>query len=283
MTRGAAQPAPRRLSVEFKPKIWGATRLAPWFTDTAEKTGEAWFTDAEALPLLVKFLFTSEKLSVQVHPDDEFAARHERSPGKTEMWHVLRAEPGASVALGLLEPVSGARLREASLNGEIERLLAWREVSVGDSFFVPPGTIHAIGAGLALCEVQQPSDVTYRLYDYGRPRELHLEKAIAVSRACAHPGRQTPVAQPGGAELLAECPYFRVLKRRIERPYAWAGATGAAIAVVLEGSGVIAGEPFRAGEAWLIAPGAAPFEIAPHAPVALLEAISPGYTVRGQD
>ncbi len=277
MKSGAAPTAPRRLRSEFKEKIWGATRLSPWFVDTVAKIGEVWFTDPEgqALPLLVKFLFTTDKLSVQVHPDDEFALRHEGSLGKTEMWHVLRADPGASVALGLREPVTGERLREASLTGEIETLLDWRPVSPGDSFFVPPGTIHAIGAGLVLCEVQQVSDITYRLYDYRRPRELHLDKAVAVSLAAPYPGARAPRLDPGGAELLAECRYFRVERLRFTRPGALAPGANASIVTVIEGSGTIGGEPYRAGESWLVGAVPDPLEINPETTTTLLRARVP--------
>ena len=127
------------------------------------------------MPLLVKLLFTSDNLSVQVHPGDAYAREHHNSRGKTEMWHILRAEPEAKIALGLRERVTPERLREAAQSGEIMELLNWVPARPGDTFFVPAGTIHAIGGGLALCEMQQHSDITYRLYDYGRPRELHLE------------------------------------------------------------------------------------------------------------
>ena len=275
MKHGAAHTAPLRLRAEFKEKIWGATRLAPWFPNPTAKIGEVWFTHPEgrALPLLVKFLFTTEKLSVQVHPDDEFAARHESSLGKTEMWHVLRAEPGASIALGLREPVSAERLREASLSGEIESLLHWRPVSPGESFFIPPGTIHAIGAGLALCEVQQVSDVTYRLYDYGRPRELHLDKAIAVSHAVPHPGPEPHHVEPSGAELLAACRYFCVEKFRFPHPAPLDPTP--AILTILEGSGNLAGQPYSPGESFLVEPPASPLEIHPAAPTTLLRATVP--------
>ncbi len=155
--------------------MWGATDLVPWYPASDKKIGEVWF-EAD-LPLLVKFVFTSERLSVQVHPNDDFAAAHENSRGKTEMWYVMRADPGARIAIGFRESISRERLREAAVSGEIEQLLNWLEVQAGDAFFIPAGTVHAIGGGLALCEIQQHSDVTYRLYDYGRPRELHLDKA----------------------------------------------------------------------------------------------------------
>ncbi len=133
------------------------------------------------MPLLVKYIFTSEYLSVQVHPNDQQARERGLSAGKTECWYILDAEPGARLGLGLLEPMDADELRAAALDGSIEQLMLWKPVKPGDVFFVPAGTVHAIGAGLTLIEVQQNSDVTYRLYDYGRPRELHLDDGIAVA------------------------------------------------------------------------------------------------------
>ena len=157
----------------------------------------------ESFPILTKFIFTSERLSVQVHPNDEYAGKRENSRGKTEMWYILRADPGAQVAVGLHEAISPERLAQASKSGEIEQLLNWVDVRPGDCVFTPAGTIHAIGGGLALVEVQQHSDVTYRLYDYGRPRELHLERGVEVSV----PGPYRPPTPHDG--FLAWCPLFR--------------------------------------------------------------------------
>lgn len=203
---------PFRLIPDFRERIWGIPDLSSWFPDSPVGTiGEAWFTaqkNATSLgplldeilerhpevlgnacnstypglcPLLVKLLFTSSRLSVQVHPKDDYAQRHHKSLGKTEAWYVIDAAPGAEVALGFKEPISPQRFRETALSGEIETLLDWRPVAPGDTIFVPAGTVHAIGAGLTICEIQQNSDITYRLYDYGRPRELHLEHGAAVS------------------------------------------------------------------------------------------------------
>jgi mannose-6-phosphate isomerase len=271
----AAPTALWRLRPDFKEKIWGTTRLEPWFPNPPAKIGEVWFTHPEgaALPLLVKFLFTSEKLSVQVHPDDAFAARYESSLGKTEMWHVLRAEPGASIALGLREAVPAGRLRQASLSGEIESLLDWRPVSPGESFFIPAGTIHAIGAGLVLCEIQQVSDITYRLYDYGRPRELHLDKALAVAHLAPHPGPQPPRQEPSGAQLLAACPYFRVEKFHFTHPTPLDPIPS--ILTILDGAGALAAEPYSPGASFFLSSPAAPLEIHPASPTTLLRATVP--------
>ena len=193
--------AARRLNRRHVERIWGVRRLPPAFAPPvppAEPIGEIWFEDDAAgkADLLVKYLFTAERLSVQVHPDDEAAraAGHER--GKDEAWFVLAAEPGAAIGLGLTHIVSKEELRAASLDGRIEALLDWRPVAAGDVFYSPAGTIHAIGGGVSLIEIQQNLDLTYRLYDYGRPRELHLEEAISV----AQPGPWSPPFEPREVE-----------------------------------------------------------------------------------
>jgi mannose-6-phosphate isomerase len=233
----------RRLEPSFREKIWGATRLEPWFPNSSSKIGEVWFETPD-MPL-VKFLFTTDKLSVQVHPDDEYARRHHGSPGKTEMWHILAAEPGARIAAGFREPLTPERVRAAAVSGKIEGLLQWFEARPGDTFFIPAGTVHAIGAGLALCEIQQNSDVTYRLYDYGRPRELHLDQALAVSRLGPHAARRQPLEN-----MLLSCRYFAtecVGGRSTEyQPLAYR----AHLLIAIEGEGEIAGQPIRAGEVW---------------------------------
>jgi mannose-6-phosphate isomerase len=245
---------PVRLPAVFKEKIWGALDLAPWYPDPGKKIGEVWF-EAD-LPLLVKFVFTSDRLSVQVHPDDAFAAAHENSPGKTEMWYVLRADPGAQLALGFREPITRERLRESALSGEIERLLNWVDVNQGDTFFVPAGTVHAIGAGLALCEVQQHSDITYRLYDYGRPRELHLEKAMQVASTAAFDAKPQ--------ELPIDCQYFHTEMARITSPIEYPAANDRFhLLIFAGGSGKIAGQRFSEGETWMVPPGAGLFSIEP--------------------
>lgn len=163
-------------------KPWGRDRLPAGFdAPVGKRIGELWFQGPEDLSLLAKYLFTSEALSVQVHPDDEAALAMGLPRGKSECWYVLDAEPGASIGLGLKRALSAEELRASALDGSIEEMLDWREVRAGDFYFVPAGTIHAIGGGLALLEFQQNSDVTFRLYDYGRPRELHLEEAIRVA------------------------------------------------------------------------------------------------------
>jgi mannose-6-phosphate isomerase len=148
------------------------------------RIGEIWFASNGApLELMIKYIFTSEKLSVQVHPSDEQARDAGLLKGKEECWYILDAEPGATVGIGTVEKLSDDELREASLSGSIEQLLDWKPVKVGDFFYISAGTVHAIGAGVSLIEIQQNSDITYRLFDYGRPRELHLDAGVGVSNA----------------------------------------------------------------------------------------------------
>ena len=151
--------------------------------------------------ILIKYITTRERLSVQVHPDDDYARRHENSPGKTEMWYIASATEGATIAAGFQRTCKREEVREAALSGAIVDMLRWWPVRAGDVFLAPAGTVHAIGGGIEIWEVQQNSDVTYRLYDYGRGRELHLEKALDVAHLDRHPG-------PG--RLPLGCRYFAV-------------------------------------------------------------------------
>jgi len=269
---------PRLVTPWFREMPWGAVILEPWFPRQEARIGEVWFRgDEEPLPILVKFIFTTDRLSVQVHPGDEDALRLEGTPGKTEMWHILRAEPGARIALGLRGPLSRERLREAALSGEIERLLQWIPVEPGETYFIYPGTIHTIGPGVTLCEIQQHRDLTYRLYDYGRPRELHLEKALAVASLEPHPGRAAPVDLGGGRHLLAFCEHFATELWELHHAVPYRPAEDRfQLLVILEGEGRLAGQPFVPGQVWLVPVGAAPFLIEPHGPARLLQTFVPG-------
>jgi mannose-6-phosphate isomerase len=247
---------PRLLPSTPHEKVWGSDLTQPWFANPGrQKIGEIWFQASDQAPLLVKLLFTSDKLSVQVHPKDDYAREHENSPGKTEMWHILRADPGAQVALGLTQEISKERLREVSLSGEIEQLLRWYPAAQGDTFYVPAGTIHAIGGGLVLCEIQQISDVTYRLYDYGRPRELHLDRGIEVSNLGPYRENQAPVAIGSGHQLLAEGPYFRTERLDVKGAITIDPPQVNTILVMVHSAGLIAGQPFTVGQAWEVQAG----------------------------
>jgi mannose-6-phosphate isomerase len=232
------QVRPFLLKPTFAERIWGKTSLAPWYetTGTDKPVGEAWLTGPscvvdggpqagktlkqivhetagllgdDVFPLLVKMLFPCEKLSVQVHPDDAQAQAMGLTQGKTECWYVLEAEPGATVACGLKPGVGITDLEQAVADGSLELLLEWLPVEVGDMIFVDAGTVHAIGPGVTLLEVQQTCDITYRLYDYGRPRELHLKEGLAVVKTKTKAGKVKPSSNGGYTRLIDE-KYFVV-------------------------------------------------------------------------
>jgi mannose-6-phosphate isomerase len=244
-------------------------------------------------PILSKLLFTSQNLSVQVHPDDAYALAREDGPGKTEMWYIVDAKPGAQLVLGLTRSMAPVELCRAAASGEIEKSLNWVPVERGQTYFITPGTLHTIGPGIVICEIQQNSDLTYRFYDFGRlepggkPRVLHIEQAAAVTRQQPHPGAQAPFRFPTSPsadgpsarrELLAACRYFAT-----ER-LSWSGALAYQpdperfhLLIFLEGSGTLAGESwdeagYQRGDAYLIAAECAPFRI---------EAAAPSVAIRG--
>lgn len=204
----APGPLARRLPTRMVEKVWGREALpAPFVTPQGQRIGEIWFDPPPEVPqVLVKYLFTSEKLSVQVHPSDTTALAGEA--GKEECWLVLEAEADARLAIGFERPVTRAEIEAAALDGSIEQLLAWHDAEPGDLFYLPAGTVHAIGPGLALVEVQQTSDTTFRLYDYGRPRELHLERALAVAEGARYPARHRRSIADG--PVLVDGPHFRL-------------------------------------------------------------------------
>lgn len=202
-----------KLPTRFVEKPWGRCALPPMFdAPEGEPLGEVWFAGPEDLPLLVKYIFTSERLSIQVHPNDEQARERGLRQGKNECWYILEAEPGAELGLGLKEAIARDELRAAALDGSIETLIDWRPVRPGDFFMVPAGTVHAIGAGISLLEFQQNADVTYRLYDYGRPRELHLDDGIAVSLAEPYPERLAQSVDPEASVVLVDGPAFSLVQ-----------------------------------------------------------------------
>jgi len=182
----------------------------------------------DTLPVLVKFIDASDKLSVQVHPNDEYAKIHENDRGKTEMWYILYTEPNAQLIYGLKEGTTRELLGSAIKKGEAEKYLRYVDISAGDVLFVPAGTVHAILGGVVLLEIQQSSDSTYRLYDWGRlgfdgkPRPLHIEKALAVINYDYNgdvknfKGKKT---EYGDTSTLAESPYFTVKRYRIEKKF----------------------------------------------------------------
>jgi mannose-6-phosphate isomerase len=200
--------------VQIKRKPWGSTDLFPW-SDTATNDGpigELWFQRPDiAAPetaLLLKLLFTTEPLSIQVHPDDAFARSIGLANGKTEAWCILSTAPGAQVAVGLKYPISSTELRTAIADGSIANIVRWNPVRKGDVIFVPAGTIHAIGAGIVLAEIQQRSDATFRLFDYGRQRDLHIDNAVAAARAGPAERQPRPEQLNDARKALIVNPHF---------------------------------------------------------------------------
>jgi mannose-6-phosphate isomerase len=168
------------------------------------------------------------------------------------MWHILSAAPGAQIALGFTQPVGAEALRAAAVSGEIESLLRWIPVSAGDTYFIPAGTVHAIGGGITLCEIQQNSDITYRLYDYGRPRELHLDRALEAANldAWRHPGASLAHDRTDGWKRLVSCRHFATDTREVEGDFRYeASQSSFELLMVLERSGELDG--------WLLPAGAA--------------------------
>lgn len=205
-----------KLQTHMVEKPWGREDISSVFDAPAGKwVGEIWYDDgaAAALPILVKWLFTSEKLSVQVHPTDAQAKERGAPSGKEECWYIVHAEPGAVLGIGTLHDMDSDALRAASLDGSIENLIDWKPVKAGDYYYIPAGTVHAIGAGITLVEVQQYADITYRLYDYGRldngkTRDLHLDDGVAVSRAMPYSDQRSGHAT--ASIQLVDGPHFRL-------------------------------------------------------------------------
>ena len=203
------------LPIRMVDKPWGRDALpAPFVAPADQRIGEVWFEPpAELNQLLVKYIFTSEKLSVQVHPSDaQTTEAGLGKQGKEECWLVIDADEGASLGIGFDKPITARKMRVAATDGTIEPLMTWFPVTAGDFFYIPAGTVHAIGAGVSLIEVQQNSDITYRLYDYGRPRPLHLNEGVgvAIGKPYADPRRCKVPAR--GETCLVEGPLFRLVR-----------------------------------------------------------------------
>jgi mannose-6-phosphate isomerase len=247
-----------RLETKRVEKPWGRADLWPGFGDVpagGEPVGEIWFQqpgggDPE---LLVKYLFTSQKLSIQVHPNDKDAQARGYPRGKDEAWLILAAEPHATIGIGTLDVMTPEELRASALDGSIEHKLDWRAAKAGDTFYSPAGTVHAIGPGLTLIEVQQNVDLTYRLYDYGSPRELHLEDGVAVSEPVPYVATFVPMEAEAGRTILADGPAFVMEKWAKSGTGTLAADPGRPIWLVpLSGGGTVGGLPLEAGGVWLV-------------------------------
>jgi mannose-6-phosphate isomerase len=209
------------------PKPWGVSDLRPWSNAGQDgiAIGEIWYErPGRAAPhssLLLKLLFTNQPLSIQVHPDDTFAQSVGLPSGKTEAWYVLSAAPDAKVALGLNQRLTPQQLREAIDDGSVENRVVWQSVSPDDVIFVPAGTIHALGAGLVVAEVQQRSDTTFRLFDHGRRRGLNIESAVAVSNAGPAHFQVQPNQLTDERTLLISNPHFIFERIELAPNSAW--------------------------------------------------------------
>lgn len=240
---------PFRIEPRFVGRVWGWNDLRPWYDQVAkqEPIGEVWLTANESeiatgphsgkalgdifdqypyamlgedapragSPLLIKVIFAREKLSVQVHPDDRLAQKYGEHNGKTECWYALTAEPGAKVAVGLKRGVTMESVRTGIANDTLEESLDVIPIKAGEMVFVDAGTVHAIWPGSVLLETQQYSDLTYRMYDYGRGRELHIDKSIEATRLETAAGKIAP-RQLQDRTILVEGRYFAVEKIRVD-------------------------------------------------------------------
>ncbi len=290
----------------YDTRVWGFRDLRPWYNKVAdtEPIGEVWLTGDNSLvatgpyagkrldavfneahqsllgpaapssasPLLVKMLFARQKLSVQVHPDDALAQKYGQPRGKTECWYCLAAEPDAAVALGLKPGVTLAQVKDGIQNGTLENSLNVVPVTAGDMVFVDAGTVHAIWPGPILLETQQNCDITYRMYDYGRPRELHVEKSLEATRLTTRAGKVAPTAL-ADRTILIDVEYFRVERipvsgsrssQSLRGPHEQ--FPGLAYLFAAAGSARITGEGFE------------PFELPPRN-LAVVPAASPAFTV----
>ncbi|MBZ5573109.1 MAG: class I mannose-6-phosphate isomerase [Acidobacteriia bacterium] len=318
---------PLLMSPFFSPRPWGAQDLSPIYPGRRfeEKIGEAWLTgddckvangplrgsslaelgarygreltgdtanDPSRFPLLVKFLFPHDKLSVQVHPDDEAAQRVGQPHGKTECWYVAHAKPGAQIALGLKPGVSKAQFEEAIRQERAGELLNWINVFPGEMIYVAGGTVHTLGPGSVLVETQQQSDTTYRLYDYGRPRELHLAQGLAAVKEKVGSGK---VVRPAPKEIsgsknrrapLIASSYFIVDMFELREPQGFhttaeSGRSSVQILVAVEGCGVVEApgvEPvtLAKGDAVVVPASLGEFQVRPQWAVELLKSSLPG-------
>ncbi len=320
--------APSRLGPLFVPRIWGARSLAPLFNipPGPEPVGEVWLTGEQCpfacgpfagklladvwpslppqwtgtrirnsprIPLLVKFLFPEDKLSVQVHPSDEYARQHESQGarvGKTEMWYVIACRPGAEIGLGFHPGLTRAEFENAIAQDSVEQTLRRFQTAPGAAYFVPAGSAHMIGPGMVLCEIQQHSDITYRVYDFNRlqadgtRRTLHIRQALDVlDFGPPRSGPVEPVPVPCGALLktyLKACKYFAAEKWEFASPVsACTSPAQFELLVILSGSGAIhansASDPYGPAEVWLLPAALGPYQLRPDTQTALLRTYVP--------
>jgi mannose-6-phosphate isomerase len=321
---------PLLMSPAFDPRPWGTLDLSPIYPNHKfnERIGEAWLTgddcfvtngplakrslaelstefgpglvgtaarDPKRFPLLLKFLFPEERLSVQVHPDDATAQRFGEPWGKTECWYVAHARPGSQIALGLKAGVNVAELEQAIREKRADELLNWINIYQGETIYVAGGTVHTMGGGAVLVETQQQSDTTYRLYDYGRPRELHLERGLASVKERAASGkviRPAPVAIDGGASrrsAMISAPYFSVDLFELKASHDFStrdesGKDSVQILVAIDGCGVVEARgrdpvTLAKGDGVVVPAALGEFSVRPQWSLEFLKACVPGAVV----
>jgi mannose-6-phosphate isomerase len=322
-------PEPLRIEPTFSPRIWGSRSLAPLFpgkSNLVEPLGEAWltgidskvvsgplhgkslgeawrempaewrgtrFADCGDFPLLLKFIFPTDKLSIQVHPDDAYASVHEKAAGgrgKTEMWYVFSAESSAKVLVGLQEEVNKRSFLDGLKKQRLEPLFQAHPVHAGDTLFIPAGTPHTMGAGVIVFEVQEYSDLTYRLYDYGRvdrqgkPRELHIDKAMDVitfGKSSAQKTARLPLPSEGfDRSLLAACRYFATERWEMDGPVTLkTDPSHFDLLVNLSGDGTLSVPgsrfPCAIGECWFLPANLGEYYFAPKDLAALMRVYVP--------
>ena len=323
------EPVLTRIDPFFSPRPWGAYSLAPLFpekTNLKEPIGEAWLTALDSrvangpfqgkslkkswhempdewrgtrtgnhkeFPLLIKFLFPMDKLSIQVHPDDAFAGKYEQAAGgrgKTEMWHIVSAQPGAELLIGLKTGVTREDFVHGVAQNTVENLFVRYPVRPGETYFVEAGTQHAVLPGMVVCEIQEYSDLTYRVYDYGRvdahgkARELHLEKALQVTRFDGtRSGKISPLPlhSPDAIKyLLAACEFFATERWDCDRTTPIEGdASEFQLIIILSGRGELhdmqSSHPYVAGQAWFVPASLALTLLHPTKPTSLLRVTVP--------
>ncbi|MHB8485124.1 MAG: type I phosphomannose isomerase catalytic subunit [Candidatus Acidiferrales bacterium] len=324
------KPRPVRLEPHFVPRIWGARNLAPlfpakqslqepigeaWLTGndcrfadgpfTGEKLGDAWplmsddwsgrnVSRDKPFPLLAKFIFPEEKLSVQVHPDDDYARKNEAAAGgvgKTEMWYIISARKGAEVRVGLRPGVDRESFQHAIADGNAEECVERVPVSAGDAIFVPAGTVHTIGPGMTICEIQQNSDITYRVFDFnrltlqGKPRELHIDKSMDVIRFDEQRGGNVARVElnetQDAVNTLVECSHFVVVKSVFAEPQHRVKPAGVMeVLIIIEGTGKIEVSDteieYANAQAWLVPAVMRDLRFVPTTRTTMLHAYVPG-------
>ena len=298
--------APFRIEPQFVARVWGSRDLHPWYDRTVEPggepIGEVWLTGDDcvaatgahagqrlgdlseqmqaallganapvpASPLLIKLIFAKEKLSVQVHPDDQMAQKYGQPRGKSECWYALAAEPGALVAVGLKHGVSPEKVKEGIEAGTLEESLNMLPVTAGEMILVDAGTVHAIWPGSILLETQQNADITYRMYDYGRGRELHIEKSLEAMRLETRAGKVQPTVLKDRT-ILIDADYFRVERLPVDgsrESQSVAGEAGEGLAYLFA----------AAGAGRIVGAGFAPVDL-PARGIVAVPASSPEFTV----